>query len=211
MCREEFRGGKYGVCTRPGECYREYKRRKRAADSPVSPARKPCELCGEPTASEHGVCRRKANPECVREYQRRKARQRYAANGEEIKRRNRIRSTSLHGKAMELRNNAHQRARDRGLPFDLTLDWVEAELAYVLEHGCPYLDIPVTLDRAGQRHCPNSPSIDQIDPGAGYTQENCVIVSWQANRLKSDMSLETLQLLARNVARVSRAARVKAA
>lgn len=105
---------------------------------------------------------------------------------------------------------ARYRAEKKGLPFDLTVEWAEAELETAVSNGCPYLGIPIHLEAKGTAG-PNSPSIDQINPGAGYTPDNCIIVSWRANALKRDATLDELELLACNVARVSRVARVKAA
>jgi hypothetical protein len=42
-------------------------------------------------------------------------------------------------------------------------------------------------------HCP---SVDRIDNSRGYTHDNIVIVSFKANRLKSNASIEELQRLA---------------
>lgn len=106
------------------------------------------------------------------------------------------------GKAATLFNQARIRARQKGLPFDLTREWVEGELEVAVANGCPYLGIPILLD-CGHAD-PRCPSIDQFNPGAGYTQDNCIIVSYKANAVKRDASLAELELLTSNVARLAR-------
>lgn len=107
------------------------------------------------------------------------------------------------GKAATLFNQARIRARQKGIPFDLTREWVEVELDKAMQTGCPYLGIPILLDRGhADPHCP---SIDQFYPGAGYTQDNCIIVSYRANSIKRDASLDELERIANRVARLERA------
>ena len=182
---------------------------------------RPCDVCSRPTRNKYGVCGQKGNPECVREHRRRER----AERQEEINRRRReLRAASretarqcdrkykatLRGKATGLRSGAHNRAKAGGLPFDLTTEWIEAALETAVSNGCPYLGIPIRLGVQGI-HSPNSPSLDRIIPELGYTQDNCIIVSFRANTLKRDATPDELELLARNVARISRAAKVKVA
>lgn len=86
--------------------------------------------------------------------------------------------------------NARERARNRGLEF--TIRWEDLR---VPSH-CPILCIPLQshlgLGRTGH-HVDYSPSIDRIDNSRGYTPDNIVIVSYRANRLKSDASIEELR------------------
>lgn len=54
---------------------------------------------------------------------------------------------------------------------------------------CPVLGIKLNYDGTGKEgysHKDNSPSIDRIDSSKGYTMKNIAIISWRANRLKSD-------------------------
>jgi hypothetical protein len=41
----------------------------------------------------------------------------------------------------------------------------------------------------------NSPSIDQIVPGGGYVPGNVRIISWKANRLKSNATIDDLEAI----------------
>lgn len=101
------------------------------------------------------------------------------------------------GKAASLIGGARKRARERGLPFDLTQEWVTVELEIAVKNGCPYLKIPIRLD--APQNDPHCPSIDQFMPGAGYTQANCLIVSHKANTMKQDAPPEFVKRLGDNV------------
>lgn len=72
---------------------------------------------------------------------------------------------------------ARDRARERGLAFDLTPDWVR-ERANVCQ-----LSGMILMPRSGRggRMGPLSPSIDKIDSTAGYTQDNCRVVCFALN------------------------------
>jgi hypothetical protein len=46
---------------------------------------------------------------------------------------------------------------------------------------------------AGGKPSPNSPSLDRIDNSKGYIEGNVIVVSWRANNLKRDASIQELQ------------------
>ena len=124
-------------------------------------------------------------------------RERYQANRDEILKygseyRSALRST-VSGTARLMFLGARARARKRGLPFDLTAEWVESELAFVLEGGCPLLGIEITLG-SGPRSA-GTPSIDRFRPELGYVQSNCWVLSWAANNMKRDMPLDFVRRL----------------
>ncbi len=81
---------------------------------------------------------------------------------------------------------ANEAARRHEPPlFDLTLDDI------VIPSVCPLLGIP--LDREAKSWTSNKPSLDRVDPRRGYTKDNVWVVSWRANRIKSDATLKELQ------------------
>ncbi len=57
---------------------------------------------------------------------------------------------------------------------------------------CPVLKIPIDVDA---KRSYNSPSIDRIDPNKGYLKGNIQIISWRANLIKNNMTLEECELL----------------
>ena len=70
------------------------------------------------------------------------------------------------------------RARKRGLPFNLTKE----DLA--VPEFCPVLGIRL-VPRQGKL-ADNCPSVDRVNPVKGYVKGNVAVISWLANRLKSD-------------------------
>jgi len=58
-----------------------------------------------------------------------------------------------------------------------------------LPEVCPILNIPLVYGNEGVRQ-DNSASIDRLDPTKPYVVGNVCIVSWRANRIKNDGTLE---------------------
>ena len=92
-------------------------------------------------------------------------------------------------------NAAKQRAKRQGIPFDLSpLDLKELGIPEV----CPVLGIPINQspgDGTGER-TDNSPSLDKFIPPLGYVKGNVHVISWRANRIKSDGSPEEWEKIA---------------
>jgi hypothetical protein len=84
-------------------------------------------------------------------------------------------------------DGAKRRAVSAGLPFDITVNDV------VIPSTCPVLGIPIFITRglAGS----NAPSLDRIKPELGYVKGNVIVVSWRANRLRSDAQSSELRLI----------------
>jgi len=84
---------------------------------------------------------------------------------------------------------ARDRHRRRGVPFDLKLGDIE------IPERCPVLGIK--LEPGTKRFQATSPSIDRLDPAKGYTADNITVMSFRANSLKGDATLEELQAVLR--------------
>lgn len=85
---------------------------------------------------------------------------------------------------------AKARAKKAKVPFDLTEDDILVP-TYCPVFGCK-------LERAlGSRGAgPLSPSLDRIIPSRGYVVGNVVVISYRANRAKSDLTVGELVALA---------------
>lgn len=81
-------------------------------------------------------------------------------------------------------NSAKIRAKKYGMEFDLSKDDV------VIPANCPVLGIPLFVS---DKLSNNSPSLDRIDNSKGYVKGNVCVISWRANNLKSDATLEELE------------------
>jgi hypothetical protein len=85
-------------------------------------------------------------------------------------------------------NNARGRARDKNLPFDLTVDYLIS--IFPSDFKCPVLGMTMEWgDKSGRGSCP---SIDRITPSKGYVTGNITWMSNRANSMKSDASPEEL-------------------
>jgi DNA-binding TFAR19-related protein (PDSD5 family) len=80
-----------------------------------------------------------------------------------------------------------QSAARRNLDFNLTTEDIE------IPELCPVLKIPLYFT-VGKR-TDNTPSVDRVDSSQGYTRKNIKIISWKANRLKSNATTEELRNL----------------
>lgn len=84
-------------------------------------------------------------------------------------------------------NNCRDRARKRGLEFTLTREDI------IIPEKCPILGISLESGFASGRE--SSPSVDRIDLTKGYTPDNIQVISYLANRMKNNATLEQLVLL----------------
>ena len=87
----------------------------------------------------------------------------------------------------KLLRGAKRRALCSGLPFNLTIDDIH------IPKICPVLGLP--LEVCAGNSGATSPSLDRIVPSLGYTKGNVLVISGEANRLKSNATLEQLKRL----------------
>lgn len=102
-------------------------------------------------------------------------------------------------KMLYLMDAARRRAATRGVPFDMTIKDISPfpEFCPVLTH--------IRLNYLGTGvHQDDSASIDRILPERGYVRGNVRIVSWRANRLKSDATSLELYVVALDMMRIER-------
>ena len=80
--------------------------------------------------------------------------------------------------------DARKRAQRFGVPFDITPDDIS------IPKRCPVLGIELNT---GPREA--AASLDRVRPEAGYTKGNIRVISFRANRLKSDAKPDELRLV----------------
>ena len=81
-------------------------------------------------------------------------------------------------------------AKRRGWAFDLELSDI------VVPETCPLLGCKLERCTNGSRKkSPGTPSLDRINSSIGYVKGNVWVISWRANAIKTDASLEELKLL----------------
>lgn len=81
------------------------------------------------------------------------------------------------------------RAKRSGIYFDLVPEDIQ------IPTHCPVLGIELQRGKDGIN--PNSPSVDRFDNTKGYTRDNIRIISWRANTLKRDATIEEIEAILR--------------
>ena len=154
------------------ECYKKYNKSKRGVER-----------------REKFLETSEYSPEKQREYS-----ERYLASLTEeelaiLREKSRLRMNESRDKdpARHMVNWARKRAKDKGLEFSITHEDI------LIPEICPVLGIP--LFRVGGVKTANSPSLDRIDNSKGYIPGNVMVISYRANQLKNDASIEELLLI----------------
>ena len=88
-----------------------------------------------------------------------------------------------------LLHNAKMRANALGLPFNITVEDV------VIPEQCPVLGVKLCWIRGRGRTQPDTPSLDRMNPSLGYVKGNVRVISWRANCLKRDGTLEEFEAI----------------
>ena len=130
--------------------------------------------CGELLVSKSKQCR-----SCARAYQQ-KRRDSGLDKSTEYGRAWRERSPEKY-----LYSKAKSGATRRGIPFELELSDIN------IPERCPVFGWIFEMNGDKDK----APSVDRIDSSRGYTKDNIQIISWRANDLKSDGTLEELEKL----------------
>jgi hypothetical protein len=77
----------------------------------------------------------------------------------------------------------------RGLEFDLTVD------DFDIPDRCPVFGMRLMRGRNRTR-CEASATLDRIDNNRGYIRGNVIVVSWKANCLKRNFTVEDIRRVA---------------
>jgi len=98
-------------------------------------------------------------------------------------------------------NGAKSRAKKKGIPFNLTVAWVEQKLRNGV---CEISNIPFYIKPYSRKENyvsvhPHSPSLDQICPSQGYTMDNVQVVCDQVNKFKGDRHITSAVNIAREL------------
>jgi hypothetical protein len=88
-------------------------------------------------------------------------------------------------------NGAKQNAKSGGHVFEIQISDI------IIPEVCPLLGI--LLDKNASHRADNLPSLDRIDNRLGYSRNNIWVISWRANKIKNNASLQELKSLAENL------------
>lgn len=81
--------------------------------------------------------------------------------------------------------HARKRAKEKNVPFNITIDDL------IIPNICPVLGIELGVNDGSPKN--NSISLDRIVPELGYVKGNVAIISYRANTIKSNASIEELE------------------
>ena len=109
--------------------------------------------------------------------------------GEREKAASRYQQWRIHSAAVAIHSKAKSRARRTGLAFTITPTDLEP-----LPIMCPVLGFPLVYG-ATEDEKNRAPSLDRINNAKGYVPGNVRIISFRANTLKRDATLEELRAL----------------
>lgn len=87
--------------------------------------------------------------------------------------------------------NAQRNPATIDLPFNLDFKHIYENLPEI----CPVFGIKLDYSPGKGIRQDNSPSLDRLYPDKGYVDENVSVISWRANRIKNNSSLEELEQL----------------
>lgn len=90
--------------------------------------------------------------------------------------------------ARQMLVNARAHARRLGVEFSIILQDIR------IPDVCPVFGVPLVVGHRRKRNW-NSPSLDRINSSKGYTPDNIQVISWRANCLKRDATVEELEKL----------------
>ena len=85
--------------------------------------------------------------------------------------------------------SAKRRAKRDNVPFSITGEY----LLSIATNECPVFHTPFEwgISGLGQGHAkPNGPTLDRIEPHLGYVEGNVAFISYRANRLKDDGTMQ---------------------
>ncbi len=170
------RNGKHGLQHICKDCWSILMKRYREKNLEASSNR----------GKEHYKNNREAKLEYSRNY--------YKNNIEKYKKRNKNWGSKNPEKAMLHRSR--KRAKNKNLEHNITLEDI------VIPEVCPLLGIPLETNKT-KGYADNSPSLDRIDSSKGYIKGNVMVVSFRANMLKSNGTIEELELLLHNLKKIT--------
>lgn len=84
-----------------------------------------------------------------------------------------------------LLSNAKRRAKEKGLDFNITIEDI------VIPEVCPVLGIPIKVSSG--KTDDTSPSLDRIDNTKGYVKGNVRVISFRANVIKNNATIEDIR------------------
>lgn len=98
-----------------------------------------------------------------------------------------------------LLRGARRRSIKKGVPFSIKKSDI------VIPQNCPVLGRPIQTGE--DKHCDNSPTIDRIIPEKGYVPDNIRVISYRANQIKSNATVDELKKIYEDLLKIEKRTR----
>lgn len=127
---------------------------------------------------------------CLKEEKKIQARKKYSENSILLKERNikykkrLLKENPKKYKCQQMYNSAKKRAKEKGLEFDISSEFLYS----IAPDKCPILDKEIKYQCNSKDKY--SASLDRIDSSKGYTKDNVQIISYLANLMKNNSTIE---------------------
>lgn len=90
---------------------------------------------------------------------------------------------------VQMFGDAKRRAKNKNIEFSISVDDI------VIPTHCPIFGLELAPQIGGCGASERSPSLDRKDVSKGYAKENVWVISYRANRIKNDATLEELEMI----------------
>ena len=87
---------------------------------------------------------------------------------------------------------AKRRADKKGVPFELTVDFIES----IIPDECPVFGEKFVFGAGVKRH-PFTPTLDRLIPNKGYVKDNVQVISFKANSIKNAYGSTDIAIVAK--------------
>jgi len=147
-----------------------------------------CGTCSSLSAAKH---RKALTPEVLASYNKKASDNWKASGGRKGARNTWTKNNPKSMWASMVLCGARQRAKGKDVAFNITKDYILS----ILPDNCPIFGTPFAFS-GNKKICPESPSLDRIDPKLGYVVGNIAVISMKANVIKSSANVEEIQKVA---------------
>lgn len=103
----------------------------------------------------------------------------------------RISKSSKRGHAKQIFDKRKRLAKLRGIPFTIEFD----EVFKLAGDKCPVFNTPLSWCELGGKPKANTPSLDKMIPELGYVPGNVFWVSYRANSIKTNATMEEISMV----------------